>query len=779
MTDARLVLPAVVGTVAVGVFLGFPEILGLAATSAWAGAGVVIAAAILLRRRKVTLATLAVVLAVSAALLTSGAMHTAARNPDLLVDAAKSNRYVTATVIVDAEVTPHGSGHRTQAARTPVTVTTLGVGRSRLEGLAIPALVFGTIPPNGIGARVSVSGTVAQTAAGDRTALLIFARGSAHTLEAPPWFLDWSNELRAQFRSSAADLPGDGGALLPGLAIGDTSAVSDSLDDAMKATALSHLTAVSGANCAVVVGLIMLLGAAVGASRVLRIALALVVLAGFVVVVTPDASVLRAAVMAALVLFALAGGRPTRGVPVLCLAVILLLAFDPWLSRDYGFLLSVLATAGLLVLSGPLARVLSRWLPPPLAILISIPLAAQLACQPVLILLNPAIPAYGVIANLLAEPAAPVATVLGLIACVSLAFVPAVGHTVLAVAWVPSAWIAAIASFFSAAPGAQAPWLPGLAGAVSIALITALALVVVFRRPSRSTRVIASALLLSAVSYAGALAGTALGRAGAIPSSWQIAACDIGQGDAVLVRSRGQVALVDTGPQPEALSDCLTALGIERIDLLILSHYDLDHVGGTSAVLGRVEHALVGPVSESSDVQLRASLQAAGATVTEVARGARGTLGDMSWEVLWPPSRLGTVEAGNAASVTVRFDGTGSCDGGCLSSLFLGDLGEQSQLRMLGTAHPAPVDVVKVAHHGSADQAPRLYERLHARVGVISVGRHNTYGHPTDHLLGILASAGTLITRTDLEGMVLLSGSEDGGISVWTERPPDRDVGAP
>jgi competence protein ComEC len=145
--------------------------------------------------------------------------------------------------------------------------------------------------------------------------------------------------------------------------------------------------------------------------------------------------------------------------------------------------------------------------------------------------------------------------------------------------------------------------------------------------------------------------------------------------------------------------------------------------------------------------------------------------------VLWPPARLGTIEPGNAASVTVRFEPAGECAGGCLSSIFLGDLGEQSQCRMLAVAHPAPVDVVKVAHHGSADQCERLYERLGARVGVISVGAGNSYGHPTDRLLGILASVGTAIARTDLEGMVLLSPSPD-GVAVWTERAPDRDVGA-
>jgi competence protein ComEC len=191
-----------------------------------------------------------------------------------------------------------------------------------------------------------------------------------------------------------------------------------------------------------------------------------------------------------------------------------------------------------------------------------------------------------------------------------------------------------------------------------------------------------------------------------------------------------------------------------------------------------VDRAIVGPVSDASDTELRTALAENGAEVDEVARGAEGILGELRWRVLWPPARLGTIEPGNPASVTVRFEGVGACAEGCLSSIFLGDLGEDAQSRLLGLVHPEPVDIVKVAHHGSADQCERLYERLNARVGIIGVGTGNTYGHPTDELLNILNRVGTRITRTDLEGMILLSPAPGGGVLIWTERSPTRDVGA-
>lgn len=772
--DARLAIPAVAAWGILGLLLAVPNWLGPAAAVLWglaAGAGAVAMAG---GRFRGILVAITVIGAVTALLVSSAALLTMLRRPPELVAAADTGRFVTATVVTDAVV-----HEGLQRGPIPVTLTAMSIGSTRLDGLGIPVLLFGGAPASGVGTVLAVSGTVASADAGERAMFLVFARGSPGLVSPPPWYLEWANRLREGFLSAATALPGDGGTLLPGLAIGDTSAVGSTLDAAMKTTSLSHLTAVSGANCAVVVGLALLGGAALGLSRRWRIPCALVVLAGFVVLVTPSASVLRAAVMAALVLGALASGRPVRGVPVLSLAVIVLLAIDPWLARDYGFGLSVLATAGLLLFAGPLAGLLARWMPAPLAVMISIPLAAQLACQPVLILLNPAVPVYGVVANLLSEPAAPLATVFGLLACVALPVFAPLGRMLTAIAWLPSAWIAAVARLFDGLPGAQAPWLAGVLGAGLMALVILLGLLVALRQDrSRARRLAAVVLTLALVGYGGALAGNGIERLVSIPRDWQIAACDVGQGDAVLVRSDDQVALIDTGPKPGPLADCLRELGIAHIQLLVLTHYDLDHVGGTSAVLGMVDRAMVGPVSDASDTRLRQSLVDAGAQLEEVSRGLSGTLGELRWQVQWPPARLGSIEPGNPASVTLRFEGVGACLEGCLSSIFLGDLGEEAQSRMLGVAKPRPVDVVKVAHHGSADQSERLYEHLRARVGVISVGAGNSYGHPTDRLLEILKRAGTLITRTDLEGMILLSPTPDGGVSVWTQRAPERPVSA-
>ena len=759
--DLRLAIPAVTAWIVAAVVIAMPSAIPLT-IGAWMLAAVVTALALLRPRAWLTVAALAAV--AGALCCTSIAVQGSGRQPAVLIEAADSGRQVRAVATITATVLPESDSFA-------ATLEAITVGNTTVRG-SIPVLVFGDGPADriGIGSTVTLAGALTTAEAGDDISFLMVPAAAPGVTAPPPLVLAWANDLRAGFLAGTAELPGDGGDLLAGLAIGDTSAVSDELDSAMKTSSLSHLTAVSGANCAIVIGLIMIAGAALGMPRSARIAASVVVLIAFVILVTPEPSVLRAAVMAAIVLAALATGRPVRGVPVLALATVALLVIDPWLARSYGFALSVLATGGLLLLAGPLAGVLQRWLPRWLSVVIAIPLAAQFACQPVIILLSASLPTYGVVANLLAAPAAPVATVLGLAACIATAVIPPIGTALGWLAWLPSAWIAAIAQFFAELPGARLPWPAGLVGVGLLVLVTAVALLALLWRGPRR-RIFALALAACIVGYLGLAGGSRIAAQLGRPADWQIAACDIGQGDAVIVRSAGMTALIDAGPEPARLTHCLSELGISRIDLLVLTHYDLDHVGGAGAVVGRADRVFVGPSDGQDADRLVAQFVSGGATVQQVSRGPTGLLGDLRYSILWPPTRLTGIEPGNPASVTVEFEAVGDCPAGCLSSIFLGDLGEHSQELLLATNRLGEVDVVKVAHHGSADQSERLYQRLHAVVGVIGVGVENGYGHPNPRLLDILARAGTAAARTDTGGMILLApGTEPGTVSVWTER---------
>jgi competence protein ComEC len=465
--------------------------------------------------------------------------------------------------------------------------------------------------------------------------------------------------------------------------------------------------------------------------------------------------------MAVAVLIAIASGRPGGGVAALSVAVIGLLAFDPWLARDYGFALSAAATAGLILLAGPLAARLARVMPVPLAIGLAVPLAAQLACQPILVLLDPAIALYGVPANLLAAPAAPVGTVVGLIACLVLPVLPAVGAALVQVAWLPASWIALVAHGASSLPGGRLSWLPDAPGALLLAACTALALVLVFATRSR-TRVWAAAVLAVGLAVpVGISVGGPLVVGATRPGDWDLAACDVGQGDAMLVRVDAAIALIDTGPDPAALDRCLALLGIGRIDLLVITHWDADHAGGAAAVAGRVGTVLHGPLDGDRSDRVLEPLGDAGAESIEVVAGDRGTLGDASWRIEWPRP---DAAPGNDASVVLELEASG------YRAVFLGDLGEEAQARLLRSTELGRVDVVKVAHHGSADQSERLYEELGATVGLIGVGADNGYGHPTAHLLELLGASRTTVVRTDRSGTSTLTADGDGGFRLWSER---------
>ena len=664
-----------------------------------------------------------------------------------------------------------------QDGRLWLEAVSIGVGPpGQTTTLSAPVRI-GIDPAEGfdLGARIRVTGEAATTDQGERSALVVFG-GDAEVIAPASGVFGAAAALRLAFVERSLGLPDPGAGLLPGLAVGDTRAVTQELTDDMRTSGLSHLTAVSGANCAIVVGAVFWLTALCGGGRMLRVTLAATALAGFVVLVTPEPSVIRAAVMAGVAMLTVLLGRPSAGAGMLSLCAVVILLADPWLAATPGFALSVVASGALILLAPPLSRGMTRWMPAPVALAIAVPLAAQLACGPIIALFAEQQSLIGIAANLIAAPAAPVATVIGLLACLA-APVPPLADLLTASAWLPAAWIATTATTTAPLPVAQILLPAGIASAALVLVVSAsLGAVLIGWRgslPPRVARVAslarqgAAAVLIVMFSLAGAhlvLSGPL--ATSAAPDEWSIAACDVGQGDALLVRSASQVALIDTGPEPGLLTECLASLGVRHIDLLVLSHFDLDHVGGTSAVYGKVDAVLHGPTAEGADERLLNDLAAGGARLTPASAGLRGVLGSAAWRVLWPIRDSAAFPPGNDASVVVDFDG-----GGVPRSLFLGDLAAEPQRMLLRTVRLGAYAVVKVAHHGSADQDPGLYEAVQAKVAVFSAGADNDYGHPRDAALDMLTATGAHNLRTDTQGRILL-GIRDDELLVWTEKRP-------
>ncbi|XUL88072.1 ComEC/Rec2 family competence protein [Streptomyces galilaeus] len=613
---------------------------------------------------------------------------------------------------------------------------------------------------------------------GDRVAAVLRVRNQRvpEVVGKPSGAQRFAGRLRAGLRKATDGLPADARALLPGLVVGDTARITPELDEAFKETDLAHTLAVSGSNLTILLAL--LIGPPGLAQRVERRGLAPrlgislratallggVLTLGFVVVCRPDPSVLRAAACGAVALLALATGRRRSLIPALATAVLLLVLYDPWLARSYGFLLSVLATGALLTLAPRWCETLRRHrVPPRLAEALAAAAAAQALCAPVVAVLSARVSLVAVPCNLLAELAVAPATVLGFAA---LATAPVLMPVAKVLAWGaswPAGWIADVARTGAALPGGGVDWPGSWTGALLLAVAVAV-LVLVGRRLLKHPWLcgVCGLLLLLVVVEPAPLTRVITGWP---PPGWRFAMCDVGQGDAtVLAAGKGTGVVVDAGPDPKLVDQCLRTLGITRIPLVVLTHFHADHVAGLPGVLrgrsvGAIETTSFEEPADQAEFVRRAAAERH-IPITRAVAGEQRRAGPLSWQVLWPPPEPEPDQDGpNDASVTLLVRTAG------LRLLLLGDLeppAQQELLRSPAAALLGGVDVLKVAHHGSAYQDPDLIRRVAPRLALISCGADNPYGHPAPSTVVALRAMGAVVLRTDLDGALAVGGEGDG-----------------
>ena len=319
---------------------------------------------------------------------------------------------------------------------------------------------------------VTAAGLLAPAAHNDLTVAVLRVRGPPRDVAPASWWQRGAGSLRTGLTDAARVLPAESAGLLPGLTVGDTAGLSPEVERDFRAAGLAHLLAVSGTNLAIVGGAVLGLLRLLRADPRLAAALSACAVLGFVVLARPSPSVLRAAVMAGVVLLALALGRNRSALPALAAAVLALLLADPALAVDPGFGLSVLATAALVLVAPGWADALRRrGVPRGVAEALSVPAAAYLATAPLVAGLSGEVSAIAVLANLVAVPAVAPATVLGVLAAV---LAPIAVPAAQACAWLAGpavGWLVAVADRAAGVPGAPLPWPAGVTGGVLLAVL--------------------------------------------------------------------------------------------------------------------------------------------------------------------------------------------------------------------------------------------------------------------------------------------------------------------
>lgn len=567
-----------------------------------------------------------------------------------------------------------------------------------------------------------------------------------------------------------AGIPGRQAALARGMVLGQDHALSDEVQDRMRATGLAHLVAASGANVALLAALVLALGAAVGVPRTPRLVLAAGCVAAYVPLAGAGPSIQRAGVMGVAALVAALAGRPATRWYALLLAAAATLLSNPLAVGDPGWQLSFAAVLALLLVAPPLRAALARRMPAGLAEPLAVTVAATLGTAPLLALHFERVSVVSPLVNVLAAPV--VAPIMWLGTLASLVGQAAAG------AARPFALLSApllgyldwLAAWGAALPAAEVEPSRG----VRIALTAGCLLVVALASHPRGRRLAARAVATRGQRTGAMVLATACvaavvlaGRPPGPPEGPRLSFLAIGQGDATLLQHGAHAVLVDTGRADGPVLELLRDAGVRRLDALVMTHGSADHEGAAAGILRAMPVGMLfdggGPDHRTGG--LRAAVDEARRRripVVETDRGQTIRAGPIDLRVLWPDRRRppppGADPNLSATVLDARLGG--------IRALLPADAeGEVTTRLRIG-----PVDVLKVAHHGSSDpELPTLLEQVRPRVAVIPVGP-NTYGHPHPRTVGALRAGVPMVRRTDRDGTVRIVPGQGGAMTVGSAR---------
>jgi competence protein ComEC len=538
----------------------------------------------------------------------------------------------------------------------------------------------------------------------------------------PPWHARVRRHAVAAIQEA---LPPTSAALLAGLLLGERGGLPPDVDAAFRRAGVSHVLAVSGFNVALVAATVWALLALARAPRRVAVIGALVVVVGYAAVTGPQPSVLRAALMAVLVLLALLLDREAAVLNSLALAALVILACRPADLHDPGFQLSFAATAGIVLVPVPRRRV-------PAAIVVSA--AAQAAVLPIGLAHFNQVSAIGVLANLAVVPLAGLATVLGLFAVAAGVASATVAGWLYAACWPVLLLLRGAVAAAAAVPGAvvhlPAPGLPAI-GCYVGALGAGLAAWHLRATHARASRRLA---VLAVVSFTVSAVATLAPALRPADGRLRVTVLDVGQGDAIVIEGPdGRTVLVDAGAGgpyrldagERVVAPFLWNRGVLRLTAAVVTHEDADHAGGMPTIrrLFTVREAWEGSVASGP-------LTLGGAVLTPL-----------------PSSPTGRNDAGRVLRI----------DFGLASILLASDLERAGERALVASGASLAATVLKVPHHGSrTSSTPELLAAVRPSLALVSVGTRNAYHHPDPAVLARLTALGAHVHRTDHHGALLL-----------------------
>lgn len=556
-------------------------------------------------------------------------------------------------------------------------------------------------------------------------------------------------------------LPPVAAGLLRGMVLGQDDALPDETREAFRAAGLSHLVAASGTNVVLLAALAMALGTVLGLGLSGRLWLVLALIVIYVPLAGGGASIQRAGIMGAAAVAAGLVGRPASRWYALGLAAALTLVLDPRAAEEPGWQLSFLAVLSLLLFARRWRLALTRrGVPRALAEVTAMTAAATLATAPVIAAHFEEASLVAIPANVLAAPAVAPVMWLGVVGA-AVGQLLAVGGPVAtlaglaadgldALAGFPLGYVAWIATTAAGAPGAVVevgPWVVLPAVALLLLVVTCRRV----RRQAPAVSVVGAALWIGLAPPPAAPAG--------VPAGFRVTFLDVGQGDATLLQDGERSVLVDAGPPEAGIVELLRGAGVRRLDLFVATHASADHEGGAAAVVSALPVDLIldgrDGVSTGGGDAMAATARARGIRLMAARAGQQLRLGGLRLRVLWPRPEAPALHAGadpNERAVVLEAEARGA------RALLTAD----AESEVLSRLELRPVDVLKVAHHGSADPGlPAVLDRLRPRVAGIEVGAANAYGHPAPSTLAALAPV-PVVVRTDRDGTVRLDRSATG-----------------